>query len=315
PLAVQMLKRQQQTFTKEGQLSNRFPHADLGCADGLGWMALRTMRVLEKTKTEHYFSKDELVTLRKKLVDAVHTLEAKRHDGLIKNGPLETWMDTGMPQGDVRAGARIEIQALYIAHLTLIKKINTILADKQYEFITEQKERFVKHVKAKLFTTVLHDGKNPDGTLDYTIRPNIFLAYYIAPELLTQKEWEQTFDSALTHLWMPWGGLSSIDKNHPLFTKNYTGQTNVSYHRGDSWFFVNALAALALWNLQPKKYSKYIKDILLSCTNGIVSQGAVGSLAEVSSAQSQTADGCVTQAWSLALFIEAMSGIFKEAPQ
>ena len=88
-----------------------------------------------------------------------------------------------------------------------------------------------------------------NGQTDYTQRPNVFLAYYIYPNLLKKTAWNKVFDNALRKLWLPWGGVATIDKDSHLFQGEYTGQDNKSYHRGDSWFFLNNMTAICMRKL------------------------------------------------------------------
>jgi glycogen debranching enzyme len=143
-----------------------------------------------------------------------------------------------------------------------------------------------------------------DGLDDWTVRPNIFIAAYVYPELLSKTEWTLCFKNALPKLWLSWGGLASIDKNNPLFTPRYTGETRQSYHRGDSWFWINNLAALVMSRTNKAKFKRYIDAIAKASAKEILTSGAVGHHAEVSSASRLESQGCMAQAWSDAMFIE-----------
>ena len=146
---------------------------------------------------------------------------------------------------------------------------------------------------------------------DFTIRPNIFIAAYVYQELLTNKEWETCFNNALKYLWLDWGGLSTIDKSNPLFTSESTGENKKSYHRGDSWFWVNNLAALTLSRINNKKFDKNIKKIIDASTEEILWKGCIGCHSELSSAKELSSKGCFNQAWSNAMFIELIDEIFQ----
>jgi glycogen debranching enzyme len=111
---------------------------------------------------------------------------------------------------------------------------------------------------------------------------------------------------------MEWGGISSIDKNHPLFCSHYTGQTNESYHRGDCWFFVNNIAAIVLSRLDYDHFKYYIEQIAKASSEEILNNGTIGHHAEVSSAVEMTSDGCTAQLWSSAMFIELMHEMYKD---
>jgi len=145
-----------------------------------------------------------------------------------------------------------------------------------------------------------------DGLGDWTIRPNIFIAAYIYPELLTRSEWTTCFNTILPKLWLRWGGLSSIDKSHELFTAKSTGESVQSYHRGDSWFWINNLAALVMKKVNKDVFKKYIDAITLASTKEILYSGAIGHHAEISSASSLKSEGCLAQAWSAAMYIELL---------
>jgi glycogen debranching enzyme len=178
-------------------------------------------------------------------------------------------------------------------------------AKKEYE---EREQELKKNVRDHFFHgTILADGLLPDERewiVDKTIRPNIFLAYYIYPELLEQEEWESVFDTALEHLWLEWGGLTTIEKGHKYFKDTYTGENDDSYHRGDSWFFVNNLAAIALHRCNAEKYEKYISKIGEASSFDLKWQGILGASSEVSSAKELRAEGTWQQAWSLGTLIE-----------
>jgi glycogen debranching enzyme len=151
-----------------------------------------------------------------------------------------------------------------------------------------------------------------DGKSDFTIRPNIFIAYYISPEILSKKEWESVFDLALKKLWLNWGGITTIEKENELFQPVHTGVDNKSYHRGDSWFFINHIAGISLLRLNEKKYSKKINKIINASIEEMFNSGAIGAISEISSAHSITSFGCHNQAWSNATFIELMNEKWKK---
>lgn len=249
----------------------------------------------------------DLKILNKGEVEKVAFHLEKTIDGLLKfhtqddfdiNGPQETWMDSNYGD-DFRAGARIEIQAL---RLKMYQLAYQLTGKEKYR---ELEKALSKNVREKFFKPPLL----ADGLDDWTVRPNIFIAYYIYPELLKAKEWEKCFDAALEKLWLDWGGLTTIDKNHPLFCLTHTGEFPKSYHRGDSWFWLNCLAAIALHRVNSKKYRSYIEKIMAASENGILWQGALGHLAELSSAERLRAEGCPAMAWSAAMFIEAAEEI------
>ena len=215
-----------------------------------------------------------------KVKDVPLELDAK----FVMNGAKETWMDS-IP----REGARIEIQALKLA----------LMRGAPVE------KEFSEHVKKSFFNgELLADGIEPDGQVDKTIRPNCFLAYYIYPDLLSSEEWETVFDLALSHLWCAWGGFATLEKFHPEFCGAHTGQDAKSYHQGDSWFWINNLAAIALNRVNSEKYRQYTQQILDASARDLLSCGIPGHASELSSANEFAPSGSPVQLWSSATFIE-----------
>lgn len=203
-----------------------------------------------------------------------------------------SWMDS------IERPAPLEIQAMRLYALNEAHRIT-------------KKERF-KEIEKILKGNVLRnyfDGKLLYDSGDKKVRPNIFIAYHFYPDLLDKKEWEKVFDNELKELWLDWGGLSTISQKDDLFHPDYTGEIPGSYHNGDSWFWINNLAALVLFGLNHEKYSKYIKKIVEASTQEILWMGAIGNHAELSSASALNSEGCPAQAFSAAMFVELIDAI------
>jgi glycogen debranching enzyme len=284
-LAKNILKRHLSSFSKK-QMPLAYGSHSLRTADGPGWVALRYFQNAD------LFSKIDQKKAGLLLKNAFAAVKKSMDNGLVVNGPLETWMDTSAGN-DVRDGARIEIQALALA---LAKGIG--------------EKEFCQTLEQRVRETFWNGSYLQDGSGDSTIRPNVFIAAYAYPELLSREQWEKCFDTVLPRLWLPWGGLSSIDTSNELFTDHYTGQDNVSYHRGDSWFWLNNLAALVLYRTNAAKYKQVIEKIIEASSHEILELGAIGHHAEVSSARALSSNGCVSQAWSSAMFIELCNELF-----
>lgn len=229
-------------------------------------------------------------------------LPARMHEGLVHNGPKETWMDTEY-QGSGRAGARIEIQALTLA---MFRFAGVLTDDKTY-FLKEAE--LLRAVRAAFW-----DGNAlADGAGDTTQRPNIFLAHHFYPDLLLRHEWERAFISALDVLWLPWGGIASIAPTHPLFCGVDRGcdDQNRSYHHGDAWFFINNYAASSLCKINKDTFRPYIDALLAVSTNDILWRGILGHHSEVSSADHYVPRGCLAQSWSAASYCDALDQVLQ----
>ncbi len=290
----------------EGRLPNRYPESNLGNADSIGWLFKRVedcIKIFSKDRIlEHIFDKNDMHKIRERLEHAEYLLY-KYHtkNNLEYNNSLETWMDTKYDENDDgRAGARIEIQAL---RLNMYKVLHELTHKNDYREMEKELKRTVR----KDFW----NGKYlKDGVDDDAIRPNIFIAAYVYPGLLSRREWIKCFNYVLQRLWLEWGGLASIDKKNKKFTSISTGEDTKSYHHGDSWFWVNNLAAIVLHRHDSKKYKKYISKIIEASTDEILWNGAIGCHAEISSALDMKSTGCLNQAWSNAMYIEMVNEIF-----
>lgn len=259
--------------------------------DATGWIFQR----IAKFK-KNYFKKEEIKKISQSLERAIKgLLKYQDKEGFLIGGAKETWMDT-----QEREGARIEIQAL----LLNLYRLAYQLTKKEKYF---QLEKFLKKkIKEKFWNgEILADGIN-----DFIIRPNIFLAAYIYPQLLTKKEWLKCFENVLSKLYLEWGGLATIDKESPCFSPQSTGEDIKSYHNGDSWFWINNLAALVLYRFNKKKFKKYIDKILEASAKEILYLGVISHHAELSSANQLKSEGCWTQAWSSALYLELVSELY-----
>ena len=150
-----------------------------------------------------------------------------------------------------------------------------------------------------------------DGVGDPKIRPNLFLACYIYPNLLAGEEWESAFDAVLPELYSGWGGVSSIGKSDPLYCPAYIAKDDQSYHRGDSWYWVNNLVAIVLNRVNKEKYKGIIETIAQASAKEISEMGIIGYHAELSPAEVQGSTGSLAQTWSSALYIELMHELYR----
>jgi hypothetical protein len=263
-------------------LSSKEPQI-ISTLDGLQWTLYRFLEEIQNTK-------HPIVNTKK--IDQIIKYMIVNHidkDGLVVNRISPTWMDSIR-----RSQFPIEMQALQLAIYNLAHKITREAKYKDMEKQLKNKVRFY-FWNGKM----LADGKN-----DWAIRPDIFLTYYIYPALLKKSEWENCFETALKALWLDWGGLSTVDKNSPFYYAEHTGENPRSYHQGDSWFWINNIAAISMIRLNKKKYLSKIKKILEASTKDLLWYGAIGHSSELSSAEKFSPAGSISQAWSAATYIE-----------
>ncbi|MDP2750483.1 MAG: amylo-alpha-1,6-glucosidase [Nanoarchaeota archaeon] len=294
-----VVMRQLEMIDDKGFLFGQYPKNSIVSADALGWLCKRIHQNL------HKFSNEEKEIIYSKIKSAADLLfKNSTSDCIAFNHPKTTWMDTDF-KGDSRAGARIEIQAMRLIMYRLLHDLSVNDIHKKFYSNLEQK------TKQKVKDAFWNGKYLKDGADDETIRPNVFIAYYIYPELLGNLEWKICFENCLKALWLDWGGISSIDKKSHLFCDTHTGEDPRSYHRGDSWYWINNLAALCMFKLDKEMFAKNIHAILDASTREILNHGAIGYHAELSSAKEQKSQGCLAQAWSSAMFVELVDEMFK----
>ena len=268
--ASDILTRYLSLIQEDGVIPSRHPHSPYSSIDAVGWLYFR-------------------LKSKERLEFVLNALKEKHEnsEGFIVNKPKETWMDS-----IERSGIRIEVQCMKLSMLKL-------LGDVQAE--TDFKEKVLKE---------FWDGKILlDGIGEKTIRPNAFLAYFIYPELLSQDEWKRCFRNTLGSLWNSWGGISTLERKSKLFCQLSTGENNKSYHAGDSWFFLNNIAALCLYRVDKKTFKKYVDKIIAASTNEILWLGINGHHSELSSASKLSGDGCLCKALSASMFVELIDNL------
>ena len=298
--AEQILRKYIHALGIYGNLGNKYPNPDIGSADAIGWLFVRIADYLSIYNNKSEFSVEISSKYKERFIKAVEELIIYHtQDGMAKNYSKETWMDTDF-DGDNRSGFRIEIQAL---RLFIYKFMFILTNDKRYSMLESSLRKLVRE---KFWNnSILADGLN-----DWTVRPNVFIALYVYPELLSRFEWEICIENSLKELWLDFGGIASISKSNRLFTPYHTGENPKSYHRGDSWFWINNLSAIVMNRINNKKFKENILKILSASEKEILFSGALARHAEISSASALRSEGCLMQAWSSALFIELIEEIF-----
>ena len=251
--------------------------------------------------SEEELSAHKRKTVAKILEDHLHGLDARIREGLITSGERETWMDT---MRGWREGACIEIQALYA------RMLSYAFALTGYNHYAEQRARFIERVREAF---IGEDGRiidhlDPEGNAFAFATNNAFLAYVIDPGLFEEGTWLWTFDEWLVRLSRPEhpGILFSLEERSPLFRPFHEGTSDESYHRGDSWLFMNHLAALALARLDRDRYAERIRAIIDASVHDSLELGAFLGLSEVSSAHRHDSNGCWAQTWSAATLLELL---------
>lgn len=313
-LAKSILFKYLASISDDDLIPSRFPgaSADAKSIDSIGWLFHRLKEYIEllvsKKILDTYISLSELIAIKRALEKAIHGLVHNHTTGgLVINNGQESWMDTKPAN---RRGACIEVQALFLSMINLHNYIALITKSKQL-FKGIEKEYKEKVREAFFDKETLYDSLTEEAASD-AIRPNVFLAYYIYPDLLTKKEWKTVFDNTLKALWLDWGGLSTLNHTNHLFKSEYTGVNDASYHNGDSWYYINNYAALAMHRLDKEHYAKQISRIVQASKEEMLFSGFIACCSELSSAKQMKSEGCLSQAWSMASLIELLHEMHRQ---
>lgn len=273
-------------------------------ADGVGWLFFAASQFLKQNRFDEEEKKKIFDCLRKSID---HLLKNNTQDDLAVNDDCQkTWMDSLD-----RSGAAIEIQALRLNMYSLAARLAS--GKKEKEDYAKLEKNLRQQICQKFLDKFqLADKFDIDNNrADFTVRPNIFLAAHICPDLFPKEKWRKIFDLALPKLWLDWGGLTTIDKSDARFCPKDTGENPKSYHNGDSWFWVNNIAAMVLAKTDYRKYKDCIEKIFQAGKNDILWHGAIGCASEISSAQNYEPCGCPNQAWSVATFLQLCAQLKK----
>jgi hypothetical protein len=141
---------------------------------------------------------------------------------------------------------------------------------------------------------------------------DVFSSYYFYPDLFSSSEWEEIFDRSLMVLRNDWHGISSLSSEHEHFVDEHSGHNGKSRYLGDSFFYMNNLAAICMDNLNHNKYKGVISKILSSSTNDVLECGTIGFSSELSSSTEKRSEGNLAQLTSSTSYIELVDKLFSK---
>lgn len=293
-----------------GELPRIHKKESLTSEDGVFWLAKRIEDCIfdleEKGLLRKYLGVESIQYAYRELAKAFSNIIKTNWDNekellFAKQG--DSWMDT------VDGGYTLDIQVQLLGMISTLSVLAGMLNKKEDEEHYADLEHLLKN---KIITTYYNNGRLYNDCEHTVFNSNVFLSYYFYPQLFEKNEWESIIDKALQEMKLPWGGISSLSKYHPQFCENYTGEDNVSYHRGDSWYWINNITAIVLNDLNEKKYRATITAIVFASTKDILKMGTFGYGSEISSASQQEARGCLAQLWSSSTYVEMIHHLFNK---
>lgn len=295
-------------FSEHNTLPNMLPVTSSSTSDGPAWFCHRLAGLLTHCKKTKQYS---AVGGEQGYSHMLHQLEqiflhyqsTRDALGFFHSARGESWMDAPVP-GDDRDGALIEIQCLWTR---IFSQLFELTQDKRYSVLEVELHALVlSHFYNGIY---LADRKG-----DFVIRPNIFLAYYAYSQLLSQAEWKRCFEYVLPRLMTSWGGLATIDTTNVLYRPHATGEDKSSYHRGDSWFWINAYAAKALNLVDSSSFRNQIAAITQSCLFHHLFGPVMGFAPEIRGAEDNECLGSPAQTWSSATLAELLMDLGPHYP-
>ncbi len=252
------------------------------------------------------------------------------YSGFLTHADAETWMDAVGPDGpwSPRGNRANDIQALWFRQLDYTAKMAEMVNDAktQLSCIALKAKLFVNF--QKLFidknSLIIYDHLNSDNSPSSEIRPNALFALNDA-ELIPDAKLRTKILSKLTkEIISPYGVLSlspNDDGFHPFHQYPPYYVKDAAYHNGIIWQWNTGPAVKALCDIGLQDSAWVLtKDL----TRQILTDGAVGTLAELSDALPRSGEkyprlsGAFSQAWSLAEYIRNFRqnylGIIPHAP-
>lgn len=291
-----------QINNKTGLLKRLNINGSLESCDGIFWLSKRYNDLFKSLENDldKYFSKIELINIYNKLKNSFDKIFSNQFEELLKVKKGDSWMDT------IEVENPLDMQILFLSFIKNLAELAELIEEDNYFFLELECE-FNSYLRKKYFrNSLLYDEINTDR-----LTSNVFLIYYIYPDLLSKKEWNIVFDNSLEKLKTTWGAISSLNREDNNFHQNYSGENNQSYHNGDSWHFMNSITAICLNKIDKIKYKKEINDIINLLNKDILQLGTIGFCSEISSSNKQKAQGNLAQLWSSALYCEMINELFK----
>ncbi len=278
-------------------------------ADGVFWLSKRIMDLIHKLDSEsklfEVLSIDDLKYIYNTFLESFYKIIEKYWDvkkELLKANDGDPWMDT------IHVEYPLDMQVLLMEFVSNLAFIGKIIGEEDLDRFLNLENLLREKIRSEYYNGY-YLYQEPNSKL---ITSNIFLAYYIYPDLFLKKEWELIFENSLKVLENKKGLISTISRFDPNFKGEYSGENNESYHNGDSWYWINNIAAIAMFDLNEFKFKPYISKILVNSSNDILKMGCIGFGSELSSANRVFAEGSLAQLWSSSTFIEMIDFIFRK---
>ncbi len=312
-------------YISDGMIPNRFPDSgetpEYNNVDGTLWYFISVFQYLKYTG-DLEFIKTELYD---KLCDIIDWhIKGTRYgirmdtDGLLfagQEGVQLTWMDAKIGDWVVtpRIGKPVEVNALWYNALCIMSELSekTNRPDRASRFsaMAEQakgsfNEAFWNAEKNCLYDFVNGPGKNSD------IRPNQIFAVSLPFEIIPPEKQKAVVGVVEKELLTPCG-LRSLSRDHPFFAGMYAGDArhrDSSYHQGTVWAWLIGHYIEAYMKVHGG--SPAAREVCSRILDGFAKQlydSGIGTVSEIFDGEEPFfAQGCISQAWSVAEILRAI---------
>ncbi len=307
-------------YISKGLLPNQLDSKDYNSLDGVLWYFIAIWHYWQSTS-----DRETIKVLLPKMERIIYALNKGTHYGIKVDSQgfliwtdekkALTWMDSCIDGNPVinRSGAAIDIQALWYNALQITEKLallnnynllNITLFDQLEEKLEKNINIFWNESK-KIFA----DRINNNQEKIFELRPNQ-LTLFALPFRLGSYEQGIGMIKVIEQELLVVQGLRTLSPNDKKYNNNYKGdqaQRDKLYHQGVVWPWLILYYYLAKMKLN-KKSSQSLKDIkqhMKLAWKNIIDQKLI-NLPELFSEDEMKAAGTISQAWSVAAYLETI---------
>jgi predicted glycogen debranching enzyme len=311
-------------YVRDGLIPNMFPDGErqglYHTADATLWFFHAVGRYVDATndrETLHH-----LLPVLRDIID--HHMRGTRFgirvdpdDWLLREGEEGyqlTWMDAKVGDWVVtpRRGKAVEINALFYNALRLLENwIRAEEGDRAAQRLADCADRMRGSFNRRFWYEAggyLYDVVDGEAGDDPSCRPNQVLAISLTHPVLDESHWESVLEVVRHRLLSPYG-LRTLAPGHPDYSPKYYGDLrarDAAYHQGTIWPWLIGPYIDAWLRVYPGQIDAATR--ILGAFPHHLSEAGIGSVSEIFDAEPPyTPRGCISQAWSVAELLRALS--------
>ncbi|MCX8174827.1 MAG: glycogen debranching enzyme N-terminal domain-containing protein [Candidatus Micrarchaeota archaeon] len=291
--------------------------AHYNSADASLWFVNAVRHYIEATG-DHHFIRESLWTKMRQWLSSTmqgNSLVRMESDCLLYvSDPASTWMDAKVDGKPVtpRKGKPVEINALWHSCLVFLAQLSQKFGDRRTEELClntaeQASSSFQKILSADGW---LFDVIEPN---DSSLRPNQIFAVSLPASPLNHLQQRHVFNAVRSRLYTPLG-LRTLAPSESRYCERYEGpppQRDFAYHQGMIWPWLLGAFYDAQLRVQPGSERQVLAS--LKPIYEKMSEGCIGSIAEIYEPASGKPAGAVSQAWSVGEIMRIYTKVKKAA--